>query len=209
LRVGLQLVDRHGAATAEDLNAFFGGLQEVGLALAAAVEYPDADAALAQANALDAFCAEVDVQIGLNVIATATTTFNGTKLRALAESGGMQLGKDGRFHRLDDHGAELFALANMEPMPFHGETLKTLATRGVTVLLDVPRAPGAASTFRLYLDFANQLEHALGGMLVDDNKKPIGQASVESIGAQLENIYRVMDSCGIPAGSPAALRLFN
>jgi FtsZ-interacting cell division protein ZipA len=208
LRAGLQLADRAGPATEADIGAFFGGMQEVALALAAELELPDPDAAVAQARELDAFCADVDVQIGLNVIATATQPFAGTKLRALAEAGGMQLAADGAFHRVDDRGHELFSLTNGEDVPFRSDTLRTLATPGVTVMLDVPRAPGSASTFRLYLDFAHQLEQALGGMLVDDHKKPVGQAALERIGRQLERIHAAMEARGIPAGSPAAQRLF-
>ena len=77
---------------------------------------------------------------------------------------------------------ELFSLANLEPMPFHPETIKTLQTRGVTVLFDVPRVPASAAAFRRFIDFAHQLEQALGGVLVDDNRKPIGQAALEAIG---------------------------
>jgi FtsZ-interacting cell division protein ZipA len=209
LRVGLQLANREGPAGEEDLGAFLTGVQEVALALAAEPVFPEPEEMIQQARLLDGFAAEVDVQIGLNVISTATQPFAGTKLRALAEANGMQLGRDGRYHRFDDHGNELFALANSEPMPFHGETLKGLSTHAVTVLLDVPRAPGSSSTFRLYLDFARQLEQSLGGMLVDDNKRPIGQAALDSIGRQLETIYDAMDARGIPAGSAAARRLFS
>jgi FtsZ-interacting cell division protein ZipA len=208
LRAGLQLADRSGPVTEADIGAFCAGLQEVALALAAELDLPEPGEAAAQAQDLDGFCADVDVQIGLNIIATATQPFAGTKLRALAEAGGMRLGEDGAFHRVDDHGHTLFTLANSEETPFRAETLRQLATQGVTVMLDVPRAPGSTSTFRLYMDFAHQLEQALGGMLVDDNKKPVGQAALDRIARQLERIYAAMDARGIPAGSPAAQRLF-
>jgi FtsZ-interacting cell division protein ZipA len=208
LRAGLQLADRSGPATAADVGAFFAAMQEAALTLAAELDLPDADEALARAQALDGFCAEVDVQIGLNVIATETQPFAGTKLRTLAEAGGLRLADDGVFHRFDDHGHELFSMANGDDAPFRAESLRTLSTPGVTVMLDVPRAPGSAATFRLYIDFAHQLEQALGGMLVDDNKKPVGQAALDRIARQLERIYAAMDARGIPAGSPAARRLF-
>jgi hypothetical protein len=208
IRAGLQLADRNGPVSEADLGAFIAGMQEVALALAAELDVPDPEAALAQAESLDGFCADVDVQIGLNVIATATQPFAGTKLRALAEAGGLRLGEDGVFRRLDDSGHELFSMVNGEDAPFRPEVLRALTTQGVTVTLDVPRAPGSVSTFRLYLDFAHQLEQALGGMLVDDNKKPIGQAALERIGRQLERIYAAMEARGIPAGSPTAQRLF-
>ena len=208
LRVGLQLADRSGPANQGDLAAFFEALQDVAASLDAELDLPDPQEALAQAHSLDAFCADVDVQIGLNVIATSNHPFPGTKLRALAEAGGLRLDEDGAFRRIDEAGHELFALANGGGEPFSPESLRSLSTQSVAVILDVPRAPGSVSTFRLYLDFARQLEQALGGMLVDDNKKPIGQAALDRIARQLERIYGAMDARGIPAGSPAAQRLF-
>ncbi len=209
VRAGMQLVSRAGPATAEDLDAFGQALQEITLALGVEIDLPDAEDAARRATELDRFCADVDVQVGLNVVAAEGETFAGTKIRALAESAGMQYGKDGRFHRLTDGGAELFGLANLEPMPFHAETMRTLATQGVTILLDVPRAPPAAATFRAYLEFARQAEHSLGGALVDDNRKPINQAALDSIAMQLEAIHKTMSAHGITPGGPLALRLFS
>jgi FtsZ-interacting cell division protein ZipA len=209
VRAGMQLANRNGPATAEDIGAFFEGMQEAALALGAEIDLPDPDEGLRRAQELDRLCSEVDVQVGLNVVASGGATFPGTKIRALAESAGMQFGKDGRLHRLSDGGGELFGLANLEPMPFHAETMRGLATQGVTVLLDVPRAPAAPATFRAYVEFARKAEQSLGGTLVDDNRKPINQAALDSIAMQLEAIHKTMSARGIAAGSPLALRLFS
>ncbi|MCC6608873.1 MAG: cell division protein ZipA C-terminal FtsZ-binding domain-containing protein [Burkholderiales bacterium] len=209
IRAGMQLANRRGPATAEDIGAFFEGMQEAALALGAEIDLPDPEEALRRAQELDRLCSEVDVQVGLNVVATAGATFPGTKIRALAESAGMQFGKNGGLHRLSEGGAELFGLANLEPMPFHAETMRGLATQGVTVLLDVPRAPAAPTTFRAYVEFARKAEQSLGGTLVDDNRKPINQAALDSIAMQLEAIHKTMSARGIVAGSPVALRLFS
>jgi hypothetical protein len=209
LRVGIQLTNRAGPAGDEDLLAFCGDVQEVALAIAAQADFPDTDEAVALAQDLDRFCAAVDVQIGLSVIGSESHAFSGSKLRSLAESAGMTIGRDGRFHRYAEDGSELFSLSNLEPMPFHAETMKTLQTRGVTALFDVPRVSASPSAFRRFIDFAHQLEQALGGVLVDDNHKPIGQAALEAIGQQLETIHRTMAARGIPAGGPLALRLFS
>ncbi|MCZ7564215.1 MAG: hypothetical protein M5U08_10910 [Burkholderiales bacterium] len=207
-RVGMQLANRSGPATTEDISAFFEGVQEAALALGAEIDLPDPQEALARAVELDRLCAEFDVQVGLNVIAAGGATFPGTKIRALAESAGMQHGKDGRYHRLGEGGAEHFGLANLEPMPFHAETMRGLATQGVTVILDVPRAPGSGATFRAFVEFARKAEQALGGTLVDDNRKPIDQPALDSIAMQLEAIQKTMASRGVAAGSTLALRLF-
>ena len=209
LRVGIQLTSRAGPVGEDDLLAFCGEVQEVALALAAEPDFPDVGEAIARAQELDRFCSSVDVQIGLSVIGSESHAFPGTKLRTLAESAGMTIGHDGRFHRYAEDGTELFSLANLEPMPFHAETIRTLQTRGVTALFDVPRVSASPSAFRRFIDFAHQLEQALGGVLVDDNRKPIGQAALEAIGRQLESIHRTMAARGIPAGGPVAVRLFS
>jgi len=209
LRVGLQLTSRAGPLGEDDLAAFCADVQEIALAIAAQAAFPDTDEARARAAELDRFCASVDVQIGLSVIGSESHAFSGSKLRSLAESAGMSIGRDGRFHRYAEDGTELFSLSNLEPMPFHAETMKTLSTRGVTALFDVPRVSASPSAFRRFIDFAHQLEQALGGVLVDDHRKPIGQAALEAIGQQLESIHRTMAARGIPAGGPLALRLFS
>ncbi len=209
MRAGLQLTNRAGPVTEEDLRAFSSALQEVALAIAGQPAFPDPAAAADRARELDRFCAAVDVQIGLSVIGSDAHTFSGSKIRGLAESAGCVIGRDGRFHRRAEDGSELFSLANLEPMPFHAETIRTLQTRGVTVLLDVPRVPASATAFRRFIDFAHQLEHALGGVLVDDERKPIGQVALEAIVRQLEHIHSTMAARSIPAGGPLALRLFS
>jgi ZipA, C-terminal FtsZ-binding domain len=209
IRVGLQLTNRAGPVTDDDLLAFCGSLHEVALALAADVDFADVGEAVRRARDLERFCNEVDVQIGLSVIGSDAHTFSGSKIRALAESAGLSIGRDGRFHRTAEDGNELFSLSNIEPMPFHPETIKTLQTRGVTVLFDVPRVPDNAAPFRRFIEFAHQLEHALDGVLVDDNNKPIGQAALETISQQLDQIHKTMLASGVRAGSPLAQRLFS
>lgn len=208
VRVGLQLASRSGAVREQDLASFSRAVQELARALGTQADLPDLAGVLARAQALDRFCADVDVLIGLSVIGSESHTFPGTKIRALAESAGLVVGKDGRFHRFGDDGIEEFALANLEPMPFHPETVKTLQTRGVTALFDVPRVPPSDAAFRRFLDFAHELEQSLGGVLVDDNRKPIGQAALEAIAQQLDRIHATMGEHGIPAGGPLARRLF-
>ena len=209
LQVGLQLADRSGAVTESDLAAFARAARDFAAALGARCGSPDPGAALARAQELDRFCADVDVLIGLSVIGSESHTFPGTKIRAAAESAGLVVGKDGRYHRFGEDGIEQFALANLEPMPFHPGTMKTLQTRGVTALFDVPRVPESDAALRRFLDFAHELEQALGGVLVDDNRKPIGQAAIESILQQLDRIHATMRARGIPAGGPVARRLFT
>jgi len=135
--------------------------------------------------------------------------FAGAKVRSLAEAGGLALEGDGRFRRRDSRGRTLYELANLEPVAFEADTLKALTTRGVMLQLDVPRAPGAERTFVQFCECAQQLARALGAIIVDDNKRPLGQSAFDAIRAELRAVYKSMEARGIEAGGALALRLFS
>jgi ZipA, C-terminal FtsZ-binding domain len=208
MRAGLQLVDRRGPASAEELETFGAGVRDAAAGLGARADRPDPQLALARAAELDAFCGDVDIRIALNIVGAAAA-FPGAKVRSLAEAGGLALEADGAFRRRDGLGRVLYELANLEPVAFDPEGLKALTTRGLTLQLDVPRAPGGERTFVQFSEFAQQLARSLGASIVDDNKRPLGQAAFEAIRAQLRGVYKSMDARGIEAGGALALRLFS
>jgi FtsZ-interacting cell division protein ZipA len=208
LRTGLQLVDRRGAVSAEELAAFGSGMQEAAAALGARVTIPDAGHALARAAELDRFCSDVDIQIALNLV-SAGAPFPGAKIRSLAEAAGLALESDGIFRRRDGSGRTLYELANFEPVAFQADAMKALATRGLTVQLDVPRAPGGERTFGQFSEFAQQLARALGASIVDDNRRPVGASAFDAIRSQLRDVHKAMETRGIEAGGGLALRLFS
>ncbi len=207
LRAGLQLVDRKGAASQQDLFDFGTLIQGVAEAIGASCTLAEPAAALERAQKLDALCADVDVQIGLNVIARGTA-FSGTRIRAFAEAQGLTLEQDGRFRRRDESGLELYSLSNLEAPVFTAEGIKTLSTKGLTLLFDVARVPGGIVTFDRYVEFARALAEVLSAGIVDDNRQPLDQAALGRIRDQLQALYASMEQQGIPAGSPLALRLF-
>lgn len=206
---GMQLADRAGAVIGEDLNAFTQHVQQVGEMLSAVVQLPERQNALEIANKLDEFCADVDILVGVNVIALEQTTFLGTKIRALAEAGGFSLASDGTYQYCDDHGAVLYSLSNQESASFNSDAIKNLTTHGLTLLFDVPRVPSGLRAFEHMILFARQLTDSLRGMMVDDNLRPLSDEGVSKIKQQLSMIYGKMDKNGVPAGSARAQRLFS
>jgi len=207
LRAGLQLVDRKGAASRQDLSDFSALIQGVAEAVGASCTLPEPDVALERAQKLDALCADVDVQIGLNLVARGTA-FPGTRIRAYAEAQGLALEGDGRFCRRDETGLELYSLSNTETPAFSAEGVKTLATKGLTLLFDVARAPGGIAAFDRFVEFARTLAETLSAGIVDDNRRPLDEAALRKIRDQLQALYASKEQQGIPAGSPLALRLF-
>ncbi|WP_293932433.1 cell division protein ZipA C-terminal FtsZ-binding domain-containing protein [Iodobacter sp.] len=201
LKIGLQLADRQGALSSEQLNAFCMSVQQFSDEHEAVVTFPQRSAKLAAATNLDEFCASVDVLIGLNVMA-ASRPFPMERVRLLAENAGLIRSPEGAFHYRSDSGKTLFTLSNYDQTPL-GNT-----SNGLTLLFDVPRVAGGVSVFDYFAEFAQHLSVALSGELVDDNSKPLTEASLDNIRKQLGVLYAKMDDRGIAPGSVAALRLF-
>ena len=208
LRVGLQLVDRKGPVRDADLSVFHVAMQELATELMGVAELPQRGPALQSAAQLDEFCAGVDIQIGVNVISQGQI-FPGTKLRALAESAGMVIDPEGRFARCDDEGRVLYVLINQEAKPFASESIRTMSTRGLTFLLDVPRVANGDRVLTQMVELARRFAEALQGVLVDDNRRPLPEGSIEPIRRQVVQYQTAMAHRQLPAGGALAQRLFS
>jgi hypothetical protein len=209
LRVALQLVNRSGLVTAAQLSMFCDAVQHCAEQSSAVASCPETRAALKAAQELDTFCAQVDVAIGANVVAPKDGVFAGARIRALAEGLGFRLEPDGVFRLRDDQRRTVITLDNNEPAPFLPEQIKTLITRGVSLLLDVPRVSDGLQVLDRMFETGAHLAHALEGSLVDDNHAALNATGIARIREQVAGIYAKMDARGIGAGSPRALRLFS
>lgn len=209
LRIGLQLADRRGPLSEADLNIFVVAMHQLADELLAVADMSPHQGVIGQAMDIDGFCAEVDLQIGVHLIAK-NLPFAGTKIRALAEAAGMVLGEDGFFTRRDEDGHELFKLQNYESTLFSPESIKTLTTHGITFMLDVPRVAHGERVFFLMVDQARRFADALQGQLVDDNRQPLNEAQLDGIKREyVTKTQAAMLHYGLPAGSPQAVRLFS
>ncbi len=209
VRAGIQLVDRRGRITETDLNLACARLQELAVTLTGELHLPSRSETLRTAERLDVFCGEVDVQIGLNIVKQDGGAFAGARIRQVVEASGCALDGDGRFRRgIASQGAESYTVANLEPTLFKAETIGTLSTHAITVVMDVPRVPPNVTSFAAFREFAFQLAQVLGGQVVDDNRQPILASALEAIGLEVENIRARMRAEGIEPGGPIALRLF-
>lgn len=206
---GLQLADRGGALNGVQLSAFSSEVQQAAESLVAVTQLGDRQSALDIANKLDAFCADVDILVGVNIVALEQNVFAGTKVRALAEAAGLTLNSEGSFEQVDDKGSVLYVLSNQESAPFRADDMKNVTTHGLTLLFEVPRVANGVRVFDQMITFARQLADSLKGLMVDDNLRPLSDEGIAKIKQQLSLVYGKMDKSGIPAGSPRALRLFS
>lgn len=204
----LQLVDRRGAVSTNDFEALRHSLQALVSLRDGELLFPDVAAMGEQARALDEFCAQLDLQLALNVLDAGHGAFAGTKIRGMAEAAGMQLTGNGEFHAHDENGNFLFALANMGE-PFEAASLKNLHTHGLTFLLDVPHVRDGGYAFERMLANARKFAATLDAALVNAQRAPVTDAMVDTIRRKIFEIHEQMNLAGIPAGGVRALRLFS
>lgn len=207
--VTMQLADRNGAVHEEQLSALCHTLQATAQAHGLQVACDDEVEALERAQAIDRFCVDVDVLIGLNVVARGEGAVNLTRIVHEAEDSGMVLGADGVFQLIDSRGEPLYALCNHDAEPFSAMVVEGQTSQGVTLQFDVPRVPDGLKVFDSMVAFGRKIANEVGGILVDDNLRPLTDTGIEKIRTQLAHIYERMEARGVPSGSRRALRLFS
>ena len=206
----LLLADRNGALSQAQLHAYLRLVGELGAAVGANVDAPDAADELARAQALDRLCADLDVQIGLTLLKPEPGSVAGTRLRGVAEAAGFRLAQGGRFELLsEDTGTVLYSLHNVRSEPFTVESLRLTATNGVVFVLDVPRVPDPARVFDHMKLAARRMAHTLGAELVDDNRRALDDAALAKIRAQVQAAADALSEVHIEPGSARAMALFG
>jgi FtsZ-interacting cell division protein ZipA len=207
-RLGLQLANRSGAVSAARLSDFRDLAREIGLHLQADITVPDVDEAATRALQLDAFCAEVDQMIGINLLPNGQITLSASEVAQAARVVGMSLQADGAFHLLDAHGYTVYSLCNIDTPPFQHHTFNHMRVKGLTLLLDVPRVERPAQRFDEMVVLARRLAQDLAAAVVDDHRVILSDASLAQIREQISAIEDRMLSAEIQPGSARARRLF-
>jgi hypothetical protein len=209
LQAGLQLVTREGAVDEAELIEFRAAVETLAAATGAGVHAPEMRQAVEHARELDRFCADTDLQVVFHVMPPPGVRFAGDALRGAVEESSLRLAQDGRFAQYDDSGRVLFCLGARDGVALAADALDSVAPAGLSITLDVPRAPGGRRTFQAMAGFARQLAAEIGGALVDDNDQALEERSLAVIETQLDAVHAAFAARGIEPGSDAALRLFS
>jgi len=204
----LQLVDRGGMISEGDFLRYTRGVQRLADQFRSVpAGIPSRAEVLGNAKALDHFCAEVDVQIAINLV--SVQPMMGSHIFSLAEAEGLRLEGDGSFHARAADSRTLYVLSNGEAALFERSAMAGLRTRRLSLILDLPRVIDAAGEFEEMMRFAGHLAQKLGADVVDDNGRPFGTESVAAIRTRIRRYQRRMNEEGIPPGGSLARRLFS
>ncbi|MDD2722251.1 MAG: cell division protein ZipA C-terminal FtsZ-binding domain-containing protein [Gallionella sp.] len=208
-RIALQLVDRGGVISMAKLADFRDLLLGIAKTINADAAVPDIQATHLVAQALDAFCADVDRMVGINLLPGANRQLNGRRISAAAALQGMRLESDGAFHLLNAQGNSLVTLINKDSKPFQHLTLDHFTTPALTLLLDAPRVERPAEVFDLMLSIARALGQELQLNLVDDHNVLLTDAGLANIRTQIAEVEVKMRENTLMPGGAQALRLFS
>lgn len=208
LRAGMQLADRQGAIDQAALAAFNDLIVKFSASVNAVSQREEVSVAVRRAQAIDAFCADTDIEIAVNVIGKNGGTFAVTKLRGLAESKGMLAIDSGEYVMRDDRGHLLYTLRNFDPAEPPGIKRSTGYIAGISFALDVPRTPNAHRVFEQMFNLGQQFADVLQGEVVDDNRRALTANGRKVIADTIVHISTEMEAKGIEPGSATALRLY-
>ena len=83
------------------------------------------------------------------------------------------------------------------------------AIRELTLSLDVPLVDRAEKAFERMREAAAILAREMDGEVTDSDGQLLRDDTMDAIGADLEQLYNMLDSRDLAAGSPVSRRLFS
>jgi hypothetical protein len=201
----MQLANRKGPVAEDEIERFNRAIADFAAAVNAVSQREAPAAAAERARELDRFCADADIEVAINVVGQYGATFAIPRVTSLALENGLSETAAGELIRYTPEGAAGFVIRRFDISPKPSPTYYT----GITFALDVPQVANAPRVLDEMIRVAEAFAAALGGQLVDDNRKPLTEAGLGSIRRTLEGVVRDMQARGIASGGPLARRLFS
>lgn len=205
LRVGLQLASRAGAVAEAEIERFNQAIADFAASVGAVSQRESPAAAAQRARDLDAFCAEADIEVAVNVIGQFGATFPVSRVKSLALEHGLSETASEELVSFAPDGTREFVIRRFDDA---AHKASPSYYSGITFALDVPQVPEPAAVLGDMVQLAAAFVASLAGQLVDDNRRPLSDAGLASIARSVEKVAMDMDAHGVPAGSPLARRLF-
>ena len=161
-----------------------------------------------RAKQVEEFCAKVDIMIGMNVLFSENASIVMQNIKTFVHEKGLELGDDGLFHSFNSAHQELYSLGDKDQRPILNIENDPTLVKGLTLIIDIPQINDVSEAITDAFTCANELVANFGGVVVDDNLKPLGIKQIESIKKQMDRIHQSMNEFGIIPGQSIAKKLF-
>lgn len=221
LQAGLQLANRSGPVNEIEYSEFVHKVQAFADAMAATPAFPDMLEVVDNARRLDAATNPLDAQLTLTLRTNGVAWSIGYIQQSAARHGfvtGSGLAAGRMVVPAEEEGAPPVLSLVIDPQlalaaaGLPGETEfdpQAGAVRSFLLCLDVPQTPQAAEPFVAWHLAATALADDMDATIVDDHGQPLPLAAFPTIAKELDDLYAQLEALEIPAGSPAARRLFS
>jgi hypothetical protein len=213
LQAGVQLASRSGALNEIEYSEFVQKIEALAEALGARADPPDMLEVVARARELDALAAPLDAQLAITLRSNSVAWSVGF-VQQVAQRASLKAGAvPGRWVLpADEDGAPpvlVLAVEAQAALAAADGAPQGIAVREAWLSLDVPQTPAAVEPFPAWHLMSKQLCDELDATACDDQGQPITLHAFDAIGREIDALYGRLEQLGLPAGSPAARRLFS
>jgi hypothetical protein len=209
-QAGIQLANRTGAMNEIEYSEFVQKVQAFADAIGAMADFPDMLEAVAGARELDNFASQHDAQLAVHLQSRGAAWSVGYIQQNGARHGFVAGVVPGRLVLpADEEGAPPVLTLTFDSQAALADDPNIAAVRDVTLSFDATQTDPAREPFAAWQKSAHGLAADMDAALVDDNGQLLGQPSFAAIGQELARLYEQLGARDLPAGSPAARRLFS
>ncbi len=209
-QAGVQLANRGGALNEIEYSEFVQKVEAFAEAIGAMADFPDMLEVVARARELDAFAGEHDAQLAVHLRSRSVAWSVGFVQQHAARHGFVPGMVPGRLVLPGtEEGAPPVLTLSFDSQAALAEDPNQSALRDITLSFDVPQTDPAGEPFIAWQASAQALSLGMDAAIVDDNGQPLSPEGFAHIGAELTTLYEALERRGLPAGSPAARRLFS
>lgn len=210
MQAGVQLASRTGALNEIEYSEFAQRIQGIAEAIGAAADFPDMLDVMARARELDAFASQHDAQLAVHLHARGAAWSIGYIQQHARRHGFVPGVVPGRLvYPSSEEGAPPVLTLTFDSQAALADEPDRAAVRDVTLAFDVPQTDPAVESFKAWQAAAQALAVGMDAEIVDDNQRPLSGAGFAAIGAELGQLYALLQARDLGAGSAAARRLFS
>lgn len=209
-QAGLQMANRQGAMNEIEYSEFVQKVQAFADAVGASPDFPDMLDVVSRARELDAFSSQHDAQLAVLLRSNSVAWSVGYLQQCAGRHGFVPGAVPGRLVMPSaDEGAPPILVLSFDHQAALADDPGHAALREVALSLDVPQTPESVEPFATWQEICRRLADDLDATLVDDRGQPITLHAFQTIGQELQRLYRALESRDLAAGSLAARRLFS
>lgn len=210
LQAGVQLASRSGPLNEIEYSEFVQKIEAFAEAIHARADAPDMLEVVARASELDSLAGPLDAQLSIGLRSNGVTWSVSYVQQIAARAGFVPGVLPGRWVlAAPGEGEPPLLVLSLDPQAALADDPQQAAVRECTLSLDVPQTPESAEPFAALHRMAKQLADDLDATAIDDLGEPITLHAFQTIGQELQRLYRGLEALDLAAGTPAARRLFS